>query len=130
LAAEGFDAARLVESHAGGLLLLEELQGASRVVIVDALLDGRRAPGEVVLAGLDDTSCNISCSHDCSLAETLELGRSLGYQLPDDGNIDVVAVVVKDVTTFGERLSLEVAAAIPVACAAVRGCFALKPEPV
>ena len=48
LARRGVSGVRLVEAHAGGLLLLEELAGARRAVIVDALLDERRTPGEVV----------------------------------------------------------------------------------
>ena len=39
LARQGCDGVRLVESHAGGMLLLEDLAGTRRAIIVDALLD-------------------------------------------------------------------------------------------
>jgi len=114
---------RFVEAHAGGLLLVEELAGAERVVIVDALVDPRRPVGQVVVAGIQEGSNNLACSHDCSLTEALALGRSLGIPLPDDQAIQLVAIVASDVATFSETLTPEVEAALPEACAAVRACL-------
>ena len=125
LASRHLPGVRLVEAHAGGLLLLEELAGATRAVIVDALLDARRSPGEVVLADLHQATRNVSCSHDCSLPEALALGRALGLALPADQNIQLVGIVARDVTSFGEVLTPEVAAALPGACDAV--CELLQP---
>jgi hydrogenase maturation protease len=119
LAGRGLAGVRLVEAHAGGLLLLEELEGADRAVIVDALLDGRRTPGEVILAGIGTASHNASCSHDCSLPEALSIGRAMGMALPDDDHICLVGIVAKDVSTFGEALSPSVAASLLKACDAV-----------
>jgi len=126
LAARGVAGVRLVEAHAGGLLLLEELAGARRAVIVDALLDEHRTPGEVVLAGLDTVTRNASCSHDCTLAEALAMGHALGLALPDPVAIQLVGIVARDVTSFSESLTPEVAAALDRACAAV--CAFLTPE--
>lgn len=111
---------RLVESHAGGLLLLEELAGAQQAIIIDALLDARRTPGDVIVAGIDADSCHAACGHDCSLPQALVLGRAMGLQLPDDTNIHLVAIVAEDVSTFTESLSPRVAAALPQACQTVR----------
>ncbi|HRF11043.1 MAG: hydrogenase maturation protease [Candidatus Accumulibacter phosphatis] len=111
---------RLVESHAGGLLLLEELAGATRAIIVDALLDSRRTPGEVMVAGIDGRSQNAACGHDCTLLQALTIGRAMGLDLPTDENIHLVAVVADDVTTFAENLTPRVASALPEACRTVR----------
>lgn len=111
---------RLVESHAGGLLLLEELEGAARAILVDALLDSRRTPGEVVVAGVGGESRNAGCGHDCTLAQALSIGRAMGMPLPADEDIHLVAVVADDVATFDENLSPRVAAAVPEACRTVR----------
>jgi hydrogenase maturation protease len=111
---------RLVEAHAGGLLLLEELAGMRQAVIVDALLDSRRTPGEVIVAGIDGDSCHAACGHDCSLPQALALGRAMGLRLPDDNDIYLVAIVAEDVSTFTENLSPMVAAALPRACRTVR----------
>jgi len=125
LVLRGLTGVRLVEAHAGGLLLLEELAGAKRAVIVDALLDERRRPGEVVLAGLDQATRNVSCSHDCSLPEALAVGRAMGLDLPADQSIQLVGIVARDVTSFSEILTPEVAAALDGACDAV--CHLLQP---
>lgn len=120
LTASGLPGVRLVESHAGGLLLLEELAGARRAVIVDALLDERRTPGDVVVADISTASHNASCSHDCSLPEALAMGRAMGMSLPDDADIQLVGIVARDVSTFSETLTPNVLAAVQRACAVVR----------
>jgi len=127
LAGRGLSGVRLVEAHAGGLLLLEELAGAKRAVIVDALLDERRTPGDVVVADIGTASHNAACSHDCSLPEALTIGRAMGMPLPGDDAIRLVGIVAKDVTTFGESLTPDVAAAVQKACAAA--CAFLSPDP-
>ncbi|GFO67388.1 hypothetical protein GMLC_09670 [Geomonas limicola] len=123
LARRGRTGARLVESHAGGLLLLEELTGERQAVIVDALIDRARRPGELVFSGIAEATHNAACSHDCTLAEALALGRALGLELPGDDAIRVLGVVAADVASFGEELTPEVAAALPAACALVENCL-------
>jgi len=110
---------RLVEAHAGGLLLLDELAGARQAIIVDALLDGRRTPGEVLVAGMEGDSCHATCSHDCSLPQALAIGRAMGMSLPDDQHIHLVAIVAAEVSLFTEVLSPQVAASLPQACQTV-----------
>ncbi len=117
---------RLVEAHAGGLLLLEELEGVERAVIVDALLDPRRPAGEVVEVELTNATRNLACSHDCSLPEALALGRAIGLRLPEDNAIRIVAIVASDVTTFSEQLTPQVEASLPAACAAVRAFLSAR----
>ena len=116
LARQRLNGVRLVEAHAGGLLLLEELAGAKRAVIVDALLDERRAPGDVLVADIRTASRNMTCSHDCSLPDALRIGRSMGMLLPDDDAIQLVGIVAQDVSTFSEELTPCVAAALQTAC--------------
>ena len=108
-----------VEAHSGGLSLLEEMTCADRVILVDASLAASLEPGEVSVAGICSESLNVVNSHDCTLEQTLLLGRTVGLILPPDDRITVVAIGVKDVSSFGETLSPVVAAAIPVACATV-----------
>jgi hydrogenase maturation protease len=124
LAGEAFPGVRFVEAHAGGLLLLEELAGTRRAIIIDALIDENLPPGEVVVSGIEGKSHNAACSHDCGLPEALDIGRAMGMSLPDDSDISLVAVVAGDVTTFSETLSPEVEAAVERACRAVRSILA------
>jgi len=84
--------------------------------IIDALLDERRTAGEIHLAKLDVATCNASCGHDCSLQETLSIGRALGMELPEDRDIHLLAIVAGNVTTFSEQLTPAVEAALGEAC--------------
>lgn len=120
LASTGIAGVRLVESHAGGLLLLEELAGAQQAVIVDALLDERRSPGDVVIADVSASSHNTSCSHDCTLPEALALGRAMGLALPADDDIRLVGIVAQDVSTVSETLTPAVARAVQHAAQLIR----------
>lgn len=124
LSGRGLPGIRLVEAHAGGLLLLEDLAGWESAVIVDALIDARRSPGEVVVADVTGTSQNADCSHDCTLSEALVMGRALGLDLPADHAIKLVGIVASDVSTFSEALTEPVAAAIPRACDAILALIA------
>lgn len=126
LAREEYPGVRFVEAHAGGLLLLEELSGTHGAVIIDALIDENLTPGEVVVGGIQGTSHNTACSHDCGLPEALEIGRAMGMRLPADPDIRLVAVVAKDVTTFSETLTPEVETAVQRACTAVRSILTRK----
>lgn len=84
--------------------------------IIDALLDERRTAGEIHLAKLDVATRNVSCGHDCSLQETLAIGRALGMELPEDRDIHLLAIVAGNVTTFSEQLTPAVEAALGEAC--------------
>ncbi len=134
LARQGGFPGRLAEAHAGGLLLLEELEGEEGAVIVDAVLDPGRPPGQVLVGGLGGASHNAACAHDCDLPQALAMGRALGMRLPAEAAIHVVGIVAGDVATFSERLTPAVEAALGEACAAVRACLPVPsttpiPEP-
>ena len=97
----------------GGLALMERLIGYERAVLVDAICAG--GPVGVVRALVLDElpSLHSDAIHDASLKASLELGRRLGARLPDI--LRIVAVEVEDVLAFGETLSPNVEAAVPVA---------------
>lgn len=120
LVAEGADGVRFVELHAGGLLLLEELEGAEQAIIVDAMLDAGRPAGTVLVGDIGIAANNACCSHDCDLPQTLSIGQALGMKLPTPDNIVLVAVVAADVISFDEKLTPAVEAALPEACQIIR----------
>jgi hydrogenase maturation protease len=105
----------------GGLRLMECLTGYDHAIVVDAAELPDRPLGEVrtcPLAELDDSAAgHIDSPHDASLLTALTLGRRLGASLPD--RIDAVTIQVRLTDVFSEDLSTEVAAAVPVAVAAV-----------
>ena len=105
----------------GGLTLMERLVGFERVILVDALLTGRDAPGTVSCSSLGDLSTreasHLDNAHDAPLPVALAAGRALGAELPDE--IAVVGIEARRIDVFDEELTPEVAAAIPVAVDAV-----------
>ncbi len=107
----------------GGISLMEQMTGWERVILVDSICTGGRAPGEVVtfsVDGLGETESGHSASgHDLTLKQALKLGRSLGADLPRNQDIHIVAIEARNVDVFGETLSPEIAAAVPRAVKAV-----------
>jgi hydrogenase maturation protease len=104
------DGVDIGESEVGGLRLLELVRGRSRVIIVDAIRSGRSA-GEIVRYSGDDFrgGHRYGSAHSIHLGTALELGRQLGYPMPDE--VVVYAIEAVDIETFGEDLSPPVAEA-------------------
>jgi len=98
--------------------LLDLWAGLDRVVIVDAVLTGRRAPGTVHVLSASDRPLepgSQASTHGIGLAESIELARSLN-QLPAD--VRVVGIEAADLSP-GTALSAAVGAAVPQAVATV-----------
>jgi len=104
--------AELAELSVGGLELVERLVGCERAVIIDAIQteggrigDCRRL--DFAAAPQGRTS---ALTHRLDLAAGLELGRRLGWQLPE--RLAVYVVEVADPYTFGETMTPAVQAAV------------------
>lgn len=112
---------RIERLAAGGLTLMERLMGFHRAIVVDALLTGMTPPGTVRRLRLEDLpgreAGHADSAHDTSLATALAAGRALGADVPD--RVELVTIEVQDVLDLREGLSPTVAAAVPVAAAAV-----------
>ncbi len=119
------DDASLQQACVGGVSLMELLVGYRRAIIVDAIIDPENAPGSVWCRPLADVETRIAShldsTHDAPLPAAIEAGRVMGADLPSE--IDVVGIVIERGDVFGEELSDSVAAAVPVAAAAVVGAL-------
>jgi hydrogenase maturation protease len=96
----------------GGINLMEAMAGHERAILIDAMTGGGGKPGTVYTfgrAGLFLTR-NTWSSHDASLPVAMELGESVGLQLPAD--VRIWAVEADDVSTYGEHLSPDVQKAV------------------
>ncbi len=100
----------------GGISLMEHLLGFGHVILVDAIVSGEYA-GSVLTMRLGDmpnySAYHTTSPHDTSLQNALQLGHSLGADLPED--IRVVGVTILPIHEFSEQLSPPVAAALPQA---------------
>jgi hydrogenase maturation protease len=102
-----------------GLSLMEQMSGFQQVILVDSLNTGKNAQGEVItftLSELHDLTYGHSASaHDASLNTALKMGRSMGEQLPEDVDVNIIAVEAVHVYEFTEKLSPEIEKAVPKA---------------
>ena len=100
----------------GGISLMEHLIGYDRAILIDAFaLD--EPIGSILVLKLSDlpnySAFHTTSTHDTSLQNAIELGKSMGAHLPDD--IMVVGIATKHVYDFSENLSPPVAEAVPQA---------------
>jgi hydrogenase maturation protease len=107
----------------GGLSLMERLTGSERVILIDSIFTGGKKVGTVsqfTLSDLPDLNAGHSASaHDTSLRNALNVGRSMHIDLPEDGNVIIVAIEAEAVYDFSQELSPAVAEAVPIAVKAV-----------
>ena len=101
----------------GGLSLMERLIGYERAIIIDAIQTRDGQIGQVYtlpLEALPDLSAgHTTAAHDTSLQTALELGRTMGAELPKE--VVLVAVEAERVYDFSEELTPTVEKAIPAA---------------
>ena len=100
----------------GGMSLMEHLIGYGCVILIDAF--ALEEPiGSILILKLSDlpnySAFHTSNTHDTSLKNAIEMGRSMGAQLPDD--VTVVGIATKRVCGFSKALSPPVAEAVPQA---------------
>lgn len=98
----------------GGISLMECLIGYDRAVLIDAFAVDKSV-GSISIMDLDQlpdySAFHITGAHDTSLQNAIELGRSLGAQLPNE--VTVVGIATRHIHDFGEELSPPVARVVP-----------------
>jgi hydrogenase maturation protease len=110
--------------------LVPLLGGADRVILVDAALGGDD-PGRVRTFEAEELprlSGRLLSTHGVGVVEALELMRVLAPEAKGQ-RITIVAVAISGTLRRGEKLSPEVAAAVPVAVRAVQDLIAADPDP-
>jgi hydrogenase maturation protease len=120
---EGEDEVEVDCASLGGLSLMERLTDSERVILIDSIFTGRKKIGTVsqfTLSDIPDLTAGHSASaHDTSLHNALNVGRSMHIDLPEDGNVFIVAIEAEAVYDFSQELSPAVAEAVPIAVKAV-----------
>ncbi len=107
------DEVEVVCSSAGGFHLMDDVLGASRLIVVDTVLTGAAEPGTVYVLREEDVQTFPGGSpHYVGLFETLALGRKLSLSAPQE--VVIVAVEAADCLTVGGAMHPAVQAAVPV----------------
>lgn len=98
----------------GGISLMERLIGYDRAILIDAFA-ADTCIGSISVLKLGDlpnySAYHITSAHDTSLQNAIELGKSMGAELPED--ITVVGITTRHIYDFSEELSPPVAEAVP-----------------
>lgn len=117
------DEVEVTEMYAGGLRLMEALTGFDRAILVDAVETGEGPPGTIHTFSRQDLRAlrNISGVHDTSLAMALQVGDRLELPLP--GDIRIWGVEIGEGKVFGEELTPDVAAAVPLVVEQILGAL-------
>jgi hydrogenase maturation protease len=101
----------------GGISLMEALIDYDRAILIDAIVTHQVPVGSVSCYKLGElpnfNTGHMSSAHDTSLVDALQLGRSLGANIPDD--ISIVTIESQKVYDFSEDMTPAVAAAVPLA---------------
>jgi hydrogenase maturation protease len=103
----------VAETDVGGIAILDLLMGHTKVVIIDAIITKKRRPGTIYKLSLEDLGDIVEpyMLHAIDLRSAIELGKMLGYHIPED--ITIYAVEIKDNTIFTEGLSHDIEAVVP-----------------
>jgi len=117
------------ETSIAGLNLAELMAGFKSAIIIDAIQSGG-TPGAVYCLKPEDFHVQINQKdpHRTGILQALELGKSLGWPMPQD--VTIVAIEAGDVSNFGDDLTPEVEKAIPVALEKVANLLTVVAESV
>ena len=99
------------EASLGGLELLELIRGYERLILIDAVVTGKHAPGTLFRMELNDLKTGSAMTrHHIGFREALELGKRLMIDLPRV--ITIYGIEVVETRTFSESCSPELASQI------------------
>jgi len=89
----------------GGLELLEYINGYQGVIFIDTIKTVQHAAGKVHVftTGNYQETLHLSCQHDVSFKMSLEMGRKLGFLIPE--NILVLGIEILEDLEFSASLS-------------------------
>ncbi len=103
----------------GGLELLEYINGYKGAVFIDTMKTEKGIPGRVHLFTVDDyrETLHLSCRHDVSFHMSLEMGETLGFNIP--GKILIIGIEILEDLEFGSALSRDLTQHYPEILASV-----------
>ncbi len=103
----------VMEASLSGIRLLDYIVGYDRLIMIDSIKTEAGVPGTLSRLNLEDIggSGAPSHTHGVNLRTAIELGRGLGYEIPE--RVEIYAVEVEDNLTFHEGCGPEMEARIP-----------------
>lgn len=86
-----------------GLHLLDLVAGYDAVLVIDAIQTGTKPPGTVEEVRQGERCLHLFSSHGFHFFEILQLGRDLGYPMPEA--VGIAGIEIGNDCPFGEGLS-------------------------
>lgn len=121
-----FDACILTDGGTGGLGIIDLLEACDRLIVVDAFLTGA-PPGTIHTLGLGDLdgkeTVHLHSAHGFDFRTVFELFKKTAPEKTPD-TVTIFGIEAKDVTTFSESCSDEVAAAVEQVVQRIRSVIA------
>lgn len=104
----------VIESSAGGLELIDWMEGYGKVILIDSIKTAECKLGFIYRLDLKELNkgnfpLNV---HLMDIKTALELGKRVGVDMPD--SISIYAVEVLDNITFSEKMTPEVKKRLPI----------------
>lgn len=101
------------QTNEAAIALLDLITGYDKLIIIDSIKTKGGKSGELYKLTLDDIKPNkdFTSSHGMDIATSFEVGKSLGFQMPE--TVSIYAVEVKDNENFSEQCTPEVSKKIP-----------------
>ncbi len=108
-----FPQIEVMEASVDGISLLDYIVGYDKLIIIDSIKTEKGNSGSLYKLKIEDlsTSQSPSYSHGVNLRTAIELGKRLGYKIPEF--IDIYAIEIEDNITFSEHCTTKVKEAIP-----------------
>lgn len=95
-----------------GVAILDEIVGYDRVIFIDAVKTENGKPGEIYrIKPPPAKNAGSFTSHGINFMTALQFGKKFGLQMPR--RVEVFAIEIEDNTSFSEKCTPDVAAAIP-----------------
>ncbi len=106
--------------YVGGLELLEYMNGYKGLIFIDTLKTEKGFPGRIHVfsPGNFRETLHLSCRHDVSFRMSLEMGKTLGFKIPEE--ILIIGIEILEDLQFGPLLSGDLKAHYPEILAEVR----------
>ena len=91
--------------NVGGLELLEFINGYKGIVFIDTIKTEEGIPGRVHVFTVDNyrETLHLSCRHDVSFHMSLEMGKTLNFDISDE--ILIIGIEILEDLEFGSVLS-------------------------
>ncbi len=100
------------EASMGGLELIDRIADYKHVIIIDSIISEKEPIGTLVELSLDDIKGGSAWTrHQVSLHEAVKLARKSKINITS--NIRIYGIVVKDISTFSEECTPEIASSLP-----------------